>query len=66
MSLLFHVGVCCLDAEEPLVAQHAQQLLVHLLYSLSARHLEVEQDAGRVVECREVSSYVLAWLSGGA
>lgn len=54
LALLFHVALLCLDHEEPVVAQHAQQLLVNSLYSLSARYLELQQEEGQMVECRQV------------
>eukprot|EP00798_Chlamydomonas_sp_ICE-L_P017184 gene17184-23501_t len=43
LALLFH---CCVDASGstvPLLCGHGQQLLVNLLYSLSARHVEAQQ-----------------------
>ena len=46
LPLLFHATLTAMDAPEPLVYQHAQQLLVNLLYSLSARHLELHKAAG--------------------
>ena len=55
LPLLVHVAVVLMDAPEPLLYQHCQQLLVNLLYSLSARHLEVHHAAGtRLSEYRMV------------
>jgi hypothetical protein len=46
LALLLHVVMVVADAEEVLVASHAQQLLVNLLYSLNAHAQEQgRQDA---------------------
>ena len=36
------------------VSAHAQQLLMHLLYSVSARYIEAATDAGEAAECPQV------------
>ncbi|KAG2450803.1 hypothetical protein HYH02_004640 [Chlamydomonas schloesseri] len=38
LPLLLHVAVTAGDHEEPVVAAHAQQLVINLLYSLSAKY----------------------------
>jgi hypothetical protein len=57
LPLLLHAAVVLIDAEESLVAGYSTQLLVHLLYSLSAANMEggggsgkgsVEEDALQV------------------
>lgn len=64
LPLLVHVAVVLMDAPEPLLYQHCQQLLVNLLYSLSARHLEVHHAAGtRLSEYRMVRCVFECFLS---
>eukprot|EP00891_Asterochloris_glomerata_P001080 jgi/Astpho2/1080/fgenesh1_pg.00017_%23_19_t len=59
LPLLFHATLTAMDAPEPLVYQHAQQLLVNLLYSLSARHLELHKAAGAMLsEYQQVTSLI--------
>ena len=41
LPLLFQAVLTSMDSREPLVYQHAQQALLNLLYSLSARHLHL-------------------------
>ena len=47
LALLLHAVLLVVDAEEALVAGHAQQLLINCLYSLSARALDVQQEEDR-------------------
>jgi len=64
MPLLLHACICCLDQEGEAdaehggsgctVSAHAQQLLMHLLYSVSARYIEAATDAGQAAECPQV------------
>ncbi|KAK9829934.1 hypothetical protein WJX72_008722 [[Myrmecia] bisecta] len=59
LPLLFHATLIVMDSAEPLVYRHAQQVLVNLLYSLSARHLEVHRAAGAMVrEYAQVTSLI--------
>eukprot|EP00967_Tisochrysis_lutea_P121973 scaffold201470_cov24-Tisochrysis_lutea.AAC.1 len=65
MPLLLHACICVLDQEGDIegdhgpgggssgctVSAHAQQLLMHLLYSVSARYIEAATDAGEAAEC---------------
>ncbi|CAI5507771.1 unnamed protein product [Closterium sp. Naga37s-1] len=41
LPLLFHVTFVLMDSSEVVVLEHAQQLLVNLLYTLAGRHLEL-------------------------
>lgn len=59
LPLLFHATVTAMDSAEPVVYQHAQQALVNLLYSLSARHLELHKSSGALLtEYRQVTSLI--------
>lgn len=59
LPLLFHATITAMDSSEPLVYQHAQQTLVNLLYSLSARHLEVHKNGGVLLtEYQQVTSLI--------
>ena len=59
LPLLFHATLIAMDSPEPLVYQHAQQALVNLLYSLSARHLELHKNSGALVsEHHQVTSLI--------
>ncbi|KAL3146697.1 hypothetical protein ABBQ32_000921 [Trebouxia sp. C0010 RCD-2024] len=59
LPLLFHATVTAMDSAEPVVYQHAQQALVNLLYSLSARHLELHKTSGALLtEYRQVTSLI--------
>eukprot|EP00271_Cylindrocystis_brebissonii_P019651 TRINITY_DN608_c0_g2_i1.p1 TRINITY_DN608_c0_g2~~TRINITY_DN608_c0_g2_i1.p1 ORF type:complete len:899 (-),score=195.67 TRINITY_DN608_c0_g2_i1:1536-3866(-) len=57
LPLLFHVAFCCMDSSEAIVLEHAQQLLVNLLYTLAGRHLELyegrEQQQGKDGEYKQ-------------
>ena len=44
LPLLLHAAVVCLDHEEALVSGHCQQLLTHLLYSLTAYHAAAQNE----------------------
>lgn len=44
----------CMDHEESLAAGHAQQLLVNLLYSMSAAHMEAQAEAGEGADWAQV------------
>lgn len=46
LPLVLHTTMLEMDSAEPLVFRHAQIMLIHLLFSLSAQHLEVQQSAG--------------------
>jgi hypothetical protein len=50
LPLLLHAVLLVVDAEEALVAGHAQQLLINCLYSLSARALNMQQEEERGTE----------------
>eukprot|EP00897_Mesotaenium_endlicherianum_P002114 jgi/Mesen1/1930/ME000146S01025 len=41
LPLLFHVAFVSMDSSEAILLEHAQQLLVNLLYTLAGRHLEM-------------------------
>lgn len=43
---LLHASMVTLDSPELLVSQHALLAIVHLLYSLSVRHLELSRAGG--------------------
>lgn len=59
LPLLFHATITAMDSAEPLIHQHAQQALVNLLYSLSARHLEVHKNGGALLtEYQQVTSLI--------
>lgn len=59
LPLLFHATITAMDSAEPVVYQHAQQALVNLLYSLSARHLELHKSSGALLtEYRQVTSLI--------
>ena len=59
LPLLFHATITGMDSAEPLVYQHAQQALVNLLYSLSARHLELHKSSGALLtEYQQVTSLI--------
>lgn len=59
LPLLFHAAITSMDSSEPLIHQHAQQALINLLYSLSARHLEVHKNAGALLpEYQQVTSLI--------
>ena len=59
LPLLCHATITAMDSAEPLVYQHAQQALVNLLYSLSARHLEVYKNGGALLtEYQQVTSLI--------
>lgn len=59
LPLLFQATVTAMDSAEPVVYQHAQQALVNLLYSLSARHLELHKSSGALLtEYRQVTSLI--------
>ena len=46
LPLLFHSMLLLMDSTDSLVFRHAQQVITHLLYSLSVRHLELHRAAG--------------------
>lgn len=46
LPLLFHTMLLLMDSTDNLVFRHAQQVVTHLLYSLSVRHLELHRAAG--------------------
>ena len=46
LPLLFHAMLLLMDSTDSLVFRHAQQVVTHLLYSLSVRHLEIHRAAG--------------------
>ena len=46
LPLLFHSMLLLMDSSETLVFRHAQQVVIHLLHSLCARHLELHRAAG--------------------
>ena len=46
LPLLFHAMLLLMDSTDSLVFRHAQQVVTHLLYSLSVRHLELHRAAG--------------------
>lgn len=48
LPLLFHSMAVVLDAGEAIVFRHAQQVILNLLYSLSARHLELRRTSGEI------------------
>ncbi len=59
LPLLFHAIMIAMDSPEPLVYHHAQQALVNLLYSLSARHLELHKNSGALLtEHHQVTSLI--------
>lgn len=59
LPLLFHATITAMDSPEPLVYQHAQQALVNLLYSLSARHLELHKSSGALLmEYQQVTGLI--------
>ena len=59
LPLLFHAIMTAMDSQEPLVYEHAQQALVNLLYSLSARHLELHMNSGALlIEHQQVTSLI--------
>lgn len=51
LPLVLHTTMLEMDSAEPLVFRHAQIMLIHLLFSLSAQHLEVQQSAGKGIRC---------------
>ena len=51
LPLVLHITMLEMDSTEPLVFRHAQIMLIHLLFSLSAQHLEVQQSAGTGTRC---------------
>ena len=59
LPLLLHAIMIAMDSPEPLVYHHAQQALVNLLYSLSARHLELHKNSGALLtEHHQVTSLI--------
>ncbi|WIA40102.1 hypothetical protein OEZ86_013510 [Tetradesmus obliquus] len=58
LALLCHSCLLLVDHEEALVAGAAAQLLVHVLYSLSARQLELRQEEGGHVECLQATHLI--------
>ena len=59
LPLLFHALVTAMDSSEQLVYQHAQQILINLLYSLSARHLELHKNGGALLtEYQQVTTLI--------
>ena len=48
LPLLFHAMLLLMDSTDSLVFRHAQQVVTHLLYSLSVRHLEIHRAAGEL------------------
>ncbi len=46
LPLLFHAMLLLMDSTDSLVFRHAQQVVTHLLYYLSVRHLEIHRAAG--------------------
>ncbi|DBA89055.1 TPA: hypothetical protein ACH3X2_000264 [Trebouxia sp. C0005] len=59
LPLLFQAIMVAMDSPEPLVYHHAQQALVNLLYSLSARHLELHKNSGALLtEHHQVTSLI--------
>lgn len=56
LPLLVHCAVVLMDSAEPFVYEHCQQLLINLLNSLSARHLEIHHATGAMLsQYRQVS-----------
>ena len=49
LPLLFHAMLLLMDSTDSLVFRHAQQVVTHLLYSLSVRHLEIHRAAGELL-----------------
>jgi hypothetical protein len=67
LALLLHLVMVVADAEEVLVASHAQQLLVNLLYSLNAHAQEQgRQDAELAAGSKLVGVGWDGWCSGTA
>ncbi|KAK9867850.1 hypothetical protein WJX84_002781 [Apatococcus fuscideae] len=59
LPLVLHTMMLLMDSVEPLVFRHAQIILIHLLYSLSAQHLEVQQhDGGMIAEYERVTGLI--------
>lgn len=54
LPLLFHSMLLLMDSTDSLVFVHAQQVVTHLLYSLSVRHLELHRAAGAYAESASV------------
>ena len=50
LPLLFHTMLLLMDSTDSLVFRHAQQVISHLLYSLSVRHLELHRAAGTLFQ----------------
>lgn len=48
LPLLLHSMLLLLDSTDALVFRHAQQVITHLLYSLSVRHLELHRASGQL------------------
>lgn len=59
LPLLFQAVLTSMDSREPLVYQHAQQALLNLLYSLSARHLHLHNtSAAFLTQHAQVTSLI--------
>ncbi|KAK9846072.1 hypothetical protein WJX84_000717, partial [Apatococcus fuscideae] len=59
LPLVLHATLLEMDSAEPLVFRHCHIMLIHLLFSLSAQHLEVQQSAGSMVaEYERVTSLI--------
>lgn len=61
MAPLLHMALLCLDADEALVAATAQQLLINMVYSMSAAWVEREQAEDAAADCSQVRDAGARW-----